>query len=98
MDMPKAFSNRLDAYDIYWLRDFNDVEYMARRANGELIAEGVLDQDGRTSRISTDQAETIQVLAGTRGAWLVEVEGDMTAAQANDPLPEDPNHYVNLSE
>jgi type VI secretion system secreted protein VgrG len=98
MDMPKAFSNRLDAYDIYWLRDFNDIEYMARRANGELIAEGVLDQDGRTSRISTDQAETIQVLAGTRGAWLVDIEGDTKTAQSNDPLPDDPYHYVNLSE
>ncbi|SDE51505.1 type VI secretion system Vgr family protein, partial [Paraburkholderia lycopersici] len=98
MDMPKAFSNRLDAYDVYWLRDFNEVEYMARRTNGDLIAAGVLDQDGRTSRISTDQAETVQVLAGTRGAWLVEVEGDSKAAQSNDPLPDDPYHYVNLSE
>ena len=96
--MLAALSNRLDAYDVYWLRDFNEVEYMARRTNGDLIAAGVLDQDGRTSRISTDQAETVQVLAGTRGAWLVEVEGDSKAAQSNDPLPDDPYHYVNLSE
>jgi type VI secretion system secreted protein VgrG len=97
MDMPKAFSNRLDAYDIYWLRDFNDIEYMARRASGDLIAEGMLDQDGRTSRLSTDQPETLQVLVGTRGAWLVEADGGANAAQSGEALPDDPDHYVNLS-
>jgi type VI secretion system secreted protein VgrG len=97
IDMPKAFSNRLDAYDIYWLREFHDVEYMARRANGDLIAEGTLDQDGRTARLSTDESETIQVLVGTRGAWLVETDGSAATGRSDETLPDDPNHYVNLS-
>jgi type VI secretion system secreted protein VgrG len=97
MDMPKAFSNRLDVYDIYWFRDLQDVEYAARRANGELIAQGALDQDGRTGRLSTDQPETLQVLAGTRGAWLVEIEGDTAPSASGEALPCDPDHYVNLS-
>ncbi|WP_423382951.1 type VI secretion system Vgr family protein [Burkholderia sp. LMG 32019] len=100
MDMPKAFSNRLDVYDIYWPRSFEEVEYAARRASGEVIAQGVLDQDGRTQRFSTDQSETLEVLVGTRGAWLVESEGGDGAEQhdgSGDELPDDPNHYVHHS-
>ncbi|WP_347467757.1 type VI secretion system Vgr family protein [Burkholderia stagnalis] len=100
MDMPKAFSNRLDVYDIYWRRSFEEVEYTARRVSGEVLAQGTLDQEGRTSRLSTDQPETIQVLVGTQGAWLVETEAGDNANQydvSGDELPDDPYHYVNQS-
>ncbi|NIE57344.1 MULTISPECIES: type VI secretion system Vgr family protein [unclassified Burkholderia] len=98
MDMPKAFSNRLDVYDIYWPRSFEEVEYTARRASGEILTQGMLDQEGRTARLSTDQAETIQVLVGTQGSWLVETEGDANHHDSSgDVLPEDPYHYVHHS-
>lgn len=99
-EMPKAFSNRLDVYDIFWPRDFESVEYTARRANGDVIEHGALDQDGRTPRLSTDEPENIQVLVGTQGAWLVAAEGVGSNNQHNDydeASFDDPNHYVNLS-
>jgi type VI secretion system secreted protein VgrG len=96
IDMPKAYSNRLDVYDIYWTRQFEEVEYTARRANGDVIARGTLDQDGRTPRLSTDQPETIEALVGTRGGWLVETEGS-DQQSSDEPSSADANHYVNLS-
>ncbi|MDR6374706.1 type VI secretion system Vgr family protein [Paraburkholderia caledonica] len=99
MDMPKAFSNRLDVYDIFWRRNFAEVEYTARNASGDLIAQGTLDEDGRTPRLSTDQSETIHVLVGTKGAWLVETEGVYSPGQLNgeqEAAGDEPNHYVNL--
>ncbi|WP_232450028.1 DUF2345 domain-containing protein, partial [Burkholderia ubonensis] len=95
-DMPKAFSNRLDVYDIYWQREFGDIEYTARRENGDVVAQGALDEHGRTPRLTTDQPETLQVLVGTQGSWLVE----SIAPPPNDSgeaIPDDPDHYVNQS-
>ena len=97
VDMPKAFSNRLDVYDVYWPREFEAVEYVARRANGDILSQGTLDQDGRTARLSTDESETVQVLVGTQGAWLVEAECDAPHIESDGPTTDDPDHYVNLS-
>ncbi|WP_167760015.1 DUF2345 domain-containing protein [Paraburkholderia pallida] len=95
-DMPKAFSNRLDVYDVYWPRAFGEVEYTARRENGDIIAQGTLDEHGRTPRLTTDQAETLQVLVGTQGSWLVESEVS-PSIESGEATPDDPNHYVNQS-
>ena len=95
--MPKAFSNRLDVYDVYWRREFESVEYVARRANGDILAQGTLDEDGRTARLSTDESETVQVLVGTQGAWLVEAECGTPDLQFDGFTTDDPDHYVNLS-
>lgn len=95
-DMPKAFSNRLDVYDVYWQREFGEVEYTARRENGDVVAQGMLDEYGRTSRLTTDNPETLQVLVGTQGSWLVESEVPPAIDSAGVTL-DDPNHYVNQS-
>ncbi|WP_396332225.1 type VI secretion system Vgr family protein [Burkholderia anthina] len=95
-DMPKAFSNRLDVYDVYWQRAFGDVEYTARRENGDIVAQGALDEHGRTSRLTTDQPETLQVLVGTQGSWLVECVTP-SATDSDEVISDDPNHYVNQS-
>ncbi|MGF6774735.1 type VI secretion system secreted protein VgrG [Paraburkholderia sp. GAS199] len=98
IDMPKAFSNRLDVYDIYWPRAFEEVEYIARRSDGEILTHGTLDNDGRTARVYTDQEEAIQVLVGTRGAWLVETDADNARDKRDEPdddMPSDQeSHYV----
>ncbi|RQU30883.1 type VI secretion system tip protein VgrG [Burkholderia cenocepacia] len=95
-DMPKAFSNRLDVYDIYWQREFGEVEYTARRENGEVVAQGTLDEHGRTPRLTTDQPETLQVLVGTQGSWLVESVAP-SSSDSGEATPDDPDHYVNHS-
>ncbi|WP_414445286.1 type VI secretion system Vgr family protein [Burkholderia sp. 22PA0106] len=95
-DMPKAFSNRLDVYDIYWMREFGEVEYTARRESGEILAQGLLDEHGRTPRLSTHESEKLEVLVGTQGAWLVESEAT-PIADYDETLPDDPDHYVNQS-
>ena len=95
-----AFSNRLDAYDIFWLRDFQNVEYTARRTNGGVVGQGVLGQDGRTPRLLTNEPEKIKILVGAQGAWLVETEGTDSTSQlggSGEALPDDPDHYVNRS-
>ncbi|QTP33042.1 hypothetical protein B7759_01621 [Burkholderia glumae] len=95
-DMPKAFSNRLDVYDVYWQREFGEVEYTARRENGEVMAQGTLDEHGRTPRLTTDQPETLQVLVGTQGSWLVESVAS-SSSDSGEATPDDPDHYVNHS-
>jgi type VI secretion system VgrG family protein len=97
VDMPKAFSNRLDVYDVYWRREFEAVEYVARRESGDILAQGTLDQDGRTARLSTDESETVQVLVGTQGGWLVEAECDAPQTDSAESSTDDSDHYVNRS-
>jgi type VI secretion system secreted protein VgrG len=95
-DMPKAFSNRLDVYDIYWQREFGDAEYTARNETGDVVAQGILDEYGRTPRLTTDQPETLQVLVGTQGSWLVESDAP-ASIDSGEATPDDPDHYVNQS-
>ncbi|SPB15132.1 Rhs element Vgr protein [Caballeronia novacaledonica] len=98
--MPGPYSIRLDAYDEYWLRNFDEIEYIVKAVSGEVIKTGTLDKHGRTDRIFTEAAEELDVLVGTTGGWLVESEDaesshPTTVTVAEHLLGEDNNHYVN---
>ena len=73
--MPKAFSNKLDVYDLFWMKNLSEIEYVAKDKSGEIIAEGNLDEVGRTSRIYSSRGQKIEVLIGGRGGWHVYVDG-----------------------
>ncbi|MFM0049651.1 type VI secretion system Vgr family protein [Caballeronia grimmiae] len=92
--MPEPYSNRLDVYDDYWLADFDSVKYIARRASGEVVESGLLDEHGRTARIYTETAEELDLLVGPSGGWLVESSGN-GAFESPDAGEEGEHSYVN---
>ena len=80
--MPKHFNNKVDAYDIFWDFDLSQVKYQAALSSGELL-EGMLDEHGRTARITSNKAERVEVLFDAGTEW------------AEEFIPNNPDNRIN---
>ena len=80
--MPKHFNNKVDAYDIFWDFDLSQVKYQAALTSGEIL-EGMLDEHGRTARITSNKAERVEVLFDAGTEW------------AEEFIPNNPDNRIN---
>ncbi|KJV38546.1 hypothetical protein VH98_08930, partial [Acinetobacter brisouii] len=67
------FSNRLDVYDLFWDFDLPQLTYTATFKDGR-VSTGSLDDNGRTSRITSDSSEASEVFVDTNMSWGLEIE------------------------
>ena len=65
------FSNKLDAYDLFFYDKFEEVPYQVFNLDGELLKTGTLDEYGRTDRIFSIEPEEVEILVGD---WVVNEE------------------------
>ena len=70
------FSNKFDVYDLFYKYAFDEIEYIAETASGQLI-EGTLDEHGRTGTIMSSKQESFDIAIGFKDAgWGFEFEPD----------------------
>ena len=70
MSMPNTklpFSNKFDVYDLFYQYAFDEIEYIAETASGQII-EGVLDEYGRTGTIMSAKQEDFDIAIGFKDA------------------------------
>ena len=58
------YSTRLDVYDVYGRCNEKKVPYTILDSQGEVITDGVLDEDGRTARVYREFEEQLTVFIG----------------------------------
>ncbi|OOF60664.1 hypothetical protein BKL51_11060 [Rodentibacter sp. Ppn85] len=58
------YSTRLDVYDIYGRCSQKKVPYTILDGQGNIVTDGILDEDGRTIRIYREVEEQLTILVG----------------------------------
>jgi uncharacterized protein (DUF2345 family) len=62
-NLPAAFSQRLDAHDLFVWHDFNAISYAAKLPDGRVL-KGVLDKHGRSPQIFAKSEDDVEILVG----------------------------------
>ncbi|WP_299185087.1 contractile injection system protein, VgrG/Pvc8 family [uncultured Psychrobacter sp.] len=75
------FSNKLDVYDLFYHRDFSEVDYVAMMDDGQIV-EGTLDAHGRTDRLMSMESKGAEVLVGYLDNWSIEIDTEEEESEA----------------